>query len=84
MTGDWQQRWLPHLDGLLALNGATGHFVGEQMTHADIAVWDVLDAILINIESAKLDGFTQLQGFYDAFRALPNVAAYVESGTRLS
>ncbi len=50
----------------------------------DIAVWDVLDAILINIESATLDGAPQLQVFYDSFRALPAVAAYVESGKRLS
>ena len=84
VAGDWQQRWLPHLDGLLALNGRPGHFVGERLSHADIAMWDVLDAILTNIESAKLDGFSRLQAFYDAIRNRPTVAAYVESGKRLS
>lgn len=83
-AGDWQQRWLPHLDGLLALNGSADHFVGQDLSHADIAVWDVLDAILINIESATLDGAPRLKAFYDSFRARPAVAAYVESGKRLS
>ena len=84
VAGDWQQRWLPSLDGLLALNGVSGHFVGERLSHADIAMWDVLDAILINIKDAKLDGFSHLQAFYDAIRSRPAVAAYVESGKRLS
>lgn len=81
---NWQQRWLPHLDGLLELNGAPGHFVGDSLSHADIAVWDVLDAILSNIDAAKLDGFLHLTAFYDTFRARPAVAAYIESGERLS
>lgn len=84
VAGDWQQRWLPNLDGLLALNGVSGHFVGERLSHADIAMWDVLDAILINIKTATLDGFSHLQAFYDAIRSRPAVAAYVESGKRLS
>ena len=84
VAGDWHQRWLPNLDGLLALNGVSGHFVGERLSHADIAMWDVLDAILINIEAATLDGFSRLQAFYDAIRSRPAVAAYVESGKRLS
>jgi glutathione S-transferase len=84
VAGSWQQRWLPNLDGLLELNGAPGHFVGDSLSHADIAVWDVLDAILINIDAAELDGFSHLTAFYDTFRARPAVAAYIESGERLS
>jgi glutathione S-transferase len=84
VAGDWQQRWLPRLDGLLEFNGASGHFVGERLSHADIAMWDMLDAILINIKDAKLDGYSHLQAFYDAIRSRPAVAAYVESGKRLS
>src|SRR5690606_21902908 len=44
--GDLATRWLPNFDGLLALNGDTGFFVGASLTHADIAVWDILIAFL--------------------------------------
>ena len=84
VAGDWKTRWLPCLNGLLELNGNTGHFVGDQPTHADIAVWDVLDAIAVNIRSARLEGFSRLQAFYDTVRSRPAVAAYIESGKRLS
>ena len=84
VAGDWKTRWLPCLTGLLELNGKTSHFVGDQLTHADIAVWDVLDAIIINIQSARLEGFSRLQAFYDTVRSRPAVAAYTESGKRLS
>ncbi len=84
VAGDWKTRWLPSLNGLLELNGNTDHFVGDQLTHADIAVWDILDAILGNIQSASLDDFSRLQAFYDTLRSRPAVAAYVESGKRLA
>ena len=84
VAGDWKTRWLSSLNGLLELNGNTDHFVGDQLTHADIAVWDVLDVIVGNIQSANLDDFSRLQAFYDALRSRPAVAAYVESGKRLS
>ena len=81
VAGDWKTRWLPSLNGLLELNGNSGHFVGDQLTHADLAVWDVLDAILENIQSASLDNYSGLQAFYDSVRSRPAVAAYVESRT---
>jgi len=81
VAGDWKTRWLPSLNGLLELNGNSGHFVGHQLTHADLAVWDVLDAILENIQSASLDNYSELQAFYDSVRSRPAVAAYVESRT---
>ena len=84
VSGDWKTRWLPSLDGLLELNGNTGHFVGDQLSHADIAVWDVLDAILANIPSASLEGFSGLQAFYNGVRSRPAIAAYIDSGKRLS
>lgn len=84
VAGDWRTRWLPSLNGLLEFNGNTGHFVGDQLTHADIAVWDVIDAILSNVQAARLDGYSRLQAFYDTVRSRPAIAAYVESGKRLS
>lgn len=83
VAGDWQERWLPHLDGLLKLNGQSDYFVGQQFSHADIAMWDVLDAILINIKGAKLADYSNLQAFYDSIRSRPAVAEYIESGERL-
>jgi glutathione S-transferase len=84
VAGDWKTRWLPSLNGLLELNGNTDHFVGDQLTYADIAVWDVLDAISANIQAASLEGFSRLQAFYGTLRSRPAIAAYVESGKRLS
>lgn len=79
LGGDWQTRWLPSLNGLLELNGNTGHFVGQQLTHADIAVWDVLDAFLNYIPAASLDGYSAVQSFYASVGSRPPIAAYVAS-----
>jgi len=79
LNGDWQSRWLPNLNELLRLNGDTGHFVGEQLTHADIAVWDVVNAILENLPEANLHGHAALATFYESVRQRPEVAAYLTS-----
>ena len=78
VTGDWQTRWLPSLNGLLELNGYNGHFVGDTLSHADIAVWDVLNAFEEYIPAASMDGYAALQAFYESVRSRP-VAAYVAS-----
>lgn len=78
-VGDWKTRWLPSLNGLLEMNGNPDHFVGDQLTHADIAVWDVLNAVLEKVESATLDGHSALQVFYDSVQRRPALAAYLES-----
>jgi glutathione S-transferase len=77
LSGDWQTRWLPSFDGLLALHGAGGFFLGSTPCHADLAVWDVLDAVTTYIPGATLDGHPRLSAFCDAVRALPPVAAYL-------
>ena len=77
VDGDWQSRWLPNLNELLRLNGDTGHFVGERLTHADIAMWDVVNAILENIPEANLNGHAALAAFYESVRERPAVAAYL-------
>lgn len=78
LRGDWQTRWLPNLNGLLEQNGRCGHFVGQQLTHADIAIWDVLDAFQVYV-SASLEGYPALQAFHEKVRCLPSLAAYLES-----
>lgn len=79
IAGDWQTRWLPSLNGMLEQNGNSGHFVGDSLSHADIAVWDVLNAFAEYIPEASMDGYPALQAFYDAIRNRPPVAAYLAS-----
>ncbi len=79
VNGDWQSRWLPNLNELLQINGGTSHFVGERLTHADIAVWDVVNAILENIQEASLDDHAAVASFYASVRERPEVAAYIAS-----
>lgn len=79
VDGEWQARWLPNLNGLLELNGNTGHFVGDTLTHADIAVWDVLNAFDEYIPAANMDDYAAVQTFYESVRARPALAAYLAS-----
>jgi glutathione S-transferase len=76
-SGAWTERWLPSFEGLLELAGSREHFVGQRLTFADVAVWDVLDAVITYTKPARLDGFQRLQAFYDAFAARPAVAKYL-------
>ena len=77
IRGDWQSRWLPSLSQLLEQNGSNGFFVGNGLSHADIAMWDVLNAILENIPGASLDGHAPVTAFYDAMRCREAIAAYL-------
>lgn len=75
--GDWKTRWLPSLEGLLALNGDSGFFVGSSLTHADIAVWDAVDAVLSNVPGTSLEGFPRLAKFREEIAGRSAVAAYL-------
>jgi glutathione S-transferase len=81
VNGEWQSRWLPNLEELLGINGGTGYFVGDRLTHADIAVWDILNAILEYIPGTSLDDHAALTAFYASVRERPEVAAYIASRT---
>ena len=83
LEGPWKQRWLPNLEGLLELNGSDQHFVGDRLTHADAAVWDVLNAMVTYVPGASLEGFSRVEGFYKAFSERDAVAAYLKSDRRL-
>ena len=76
----WPNRWLHSFDGLLKLNGDTGFFVGSAFSHADIAVWDALDAVLTHVAGASLAGSRRLEDFHRAIAAKPGVAAYIGKG----
>jgi glutathione S-transferase len=84
VAGPWRERWRPAFEGLLELGGDTGHFVGGRITHADIAVYDALDAVLQWVEGATLDGCPRLQAFMAAIAARPRIAAYLASERRAS
>jgi len=77
VRGEWSDRWLPRLTGLLALNGGERYFVGQTLTVADVALWDVLDAVTTFIPGATLAGHERLEAFRRAFAARPPVAAYL-------
>jgi glutathione S-transferase len=76
-TGGWKHRWLPSFEGLLEIEGNHGHFVGKQLSFADVAVWDVLDAVITYTKPATLDGFARVKGFYERFASRPEVAKYL-------
>ena len=73
----WRDRWLPTFEALLAQNGDNGHFAGKTLTHADIAVWDIVDACIHYVDGCTLDGAPKVAAFYDAVAKLPAVAGYV-------
>ena len=78
----WLGRWLPNFAGLLDLNANSDFFVGTKLTHADIAVWDVLDAVQTNIEGATLDGFERLRIWFESVRQRPRLATYLANRPR--
>jgi len=77
LAGGWVDRWLPGLDYLLELNDDSGVFVGSKLSFADVAVWDVLDAMLTYVDGASLESSPRVRAFYDAFAARKPVAAYL-------
>lgn len=79
VAGEWQTRWLPSLNGLLELNGNTGYFVGDSLTHADVATWDVLNAFDEYIPDSNMEGYAAVQKFYESIRQRPPVANYLAS-----
>jgi glutathione S-transferase len=82
VAGRWREHWLPYLEGQLTLSDS-GYMVGTSLTQADIAVWDALDAILIYVKAANLDGFPRVAQFYEQIKAHPPIAAYLASDRRI-
>jgi len=82
LTGKFRRRWLPRLEGLLVLNDSHC-FIGDGFTHADVAVWDALDAIVTWIPGAELSAFSRVTAFYTRFADEPRIAAYLQSDRRI-
>ncbi|HEU5056902.1 MAG TPA: glutathione S-transferase [Kofleriaceae bacterium] len=81
VRGHWNERYLPGFDDLLAQSGS-GFFVGDALSHADVAVWDILDSMITWVAGATLEGYPRLAGFYAAIKARPRIAAYLASERR--
>ena len=75
----WKLRWLPSWNELLELNGDNGFFVGNELTQADIAVWDALDAITHRIEGANFGDYDRLVRFHESIGRRSGIANYLSS-----
>ena len=75
----WKPRWLPSWNELLELNGDNGFFVGSELTQADIAVWDALDAITHRIEGANFGDYDRLVKFHESIGRRSGIANYLNS-----
>ncbi len=75
----WKPRWLPSWNELLELNGDNGFFVGSELTQADIAVWDALDAITHRIEGANFGDYDRLVRFHESIGRRSGIANYLSS-----
>jgi len=81
VNNTWGGRWGPNLERILKNNG-TGFMVGKSLTHADISVFEVVDAIVNNLGSF-FSGWEEktplLAKFYSDIKSRPNVKKYLET-----
>lgn len=82
VEGPLRTRWLPSFEGHLELNNSDQHFVGSSVTHADIAVWDILDSLLAWISGVTLDGYPRLTHFQASLAERPRIKSYLASNRR--
>ena len=75
-AGDKNHQWIAARD--------IGFFVGDAITHADIAMWDVLDSITTWISEALINEFPAVERFFASIQSRPNIAAYLASKRRPS
>lgn len=82
LDGDFSKRWLPSFEGLLEESG-TGFFAGDGWTHADIAVWDALDAVATYLTDAgvRFSGYERVKALRDRIAELPGLADYLSTRT---
>lgn len=74
-------QWLGYLEALLAGNGNTGYFVGNNLTIADLAIWRLLGwlrgGILDGIPSTLVDPFPLLDAHYHEIDAHPGIRSWM-------
>jgi len=78
----WANRWAPNLERILK-NSGTGFVVGKSLTHADVALFDVIDAVITTLGPLfpGLDEKTtpHLVKFYNEMKSRPNIKKYLET-----
>eukprot|EP00002_Diphylleia_rotans_P025399 TRINITY_DN5018_c0_g1_i2.p1 TRINITY_DN5018_c0_g1~~TRINITY_DN5018_c0_g1_i2.p1 ORF type:complete len:204 (-),score=54.60 TRINITY_DN5018_c0_g1_i2:40-651(-) len=75
--------WIARFTRLLERNANGDHFfLGEHISIADYALFDVLDA-LVALKAEILDASPKLKAYYERIKARPNLAAYFASDRRL-
>lgn len=76
-------RWLGHFEQLLSGNaGGAGFFVGNQLSYADLAVWNLLEALDDNNFGSAVDACAGLRAFQQRVQSRPRLAAYLQSAER--
>lgn len=83
-------KFLSYFERVLQWNHKNGHgefLVGDQLTYADLVVWQVLDgtqfAFPKEMVARKKDFPGLLTTFYESVRQVPRIKAYLASGRRL-
>jgi len=77
----WAQRWGPNLERILKHSG-TGFVVGKAISHADVALFDVVDSIVNNLGpffSLDEKSLPNLVKFVNDVKARPNIKKYLET-----
>jgi glutathione S-transferase len=77
IEGAWTDRWLPALSHLL--ERGDGRMVNGELSYADIAVWDALNAITEYVDATTYEGFDSVKAFYDEIAALPKLQKYLSA-----
>jgi len=82
LTNVWHGRWAGQLEGILKTAG-TGFAVGKSLSHADVALFDVLDFLHFAF-GPLFPGLDQkttplLAEFYKTIGSRPNIKKYTES-----
>merc|ERR1712166_313298 len=66
-----------HFANFERMLGDKDYFVGDAITVADIAVFDVLNNFSFNLFPSVKADFSKLSALYDRIAALPNMSAYM-------
>jgi len=81
LTNTWHGRWAGQFEHILKSNG-TGFAVGKSFSHADAAMFDVVDLLhfaMGPLFSGLDDKTPNLAAFYKSIAARPNIKKYIES-----
>eukprot|EP01060_Flectonema_neradi_P026274 TRINITY_DN3516_c0_g1_i1.p1 TRINITY_DN3516_c0_g1~~TRINITY_DN3516_c0_g1_i1.p1 ORF type:complete len:255 (+),score=66.51 TRINITY_DN3516_c0_g1_i1:54-818(+) len=70
--------WIPNFEKLLAKREGT-YLCGDDLSIADIMLFDVIDTCVLRVKPTALEGLPKLQAHFDAVRELPGILSYITS-----